>query len=301
MNPVIPQLKTFIVNMRAAFARGENTMEYARRELGEAINLPVATLIAYDLQAGSYVDLARANPANNDRWCQQLSKLIAPHLVDSGSMLEVGCGEATTLAGVIKHLPVKPSAAYGFDISWSRCSVGSSWLKEKEGAATLFVSDLFAIPLEDNSIDVVYTSHSLEPNGGREEEALRELLRIAKRAVVLIEPIFELASPEAQQRMSHHGYVKNLKKTAENLGVEVSEYRLLDYISNSLNPSGSLVLEKNRDPVPAVTRWRCPMTHSPLQPQNDVYFTEQTGLAYPVLRGIPLLRTEHAVVASKLS
>jgi hypothetical protein len=44
MNPDIFQLKTFIVNMRAAFAR---------RELGEAINLPVATLIAYDLQAGS--------------------------------------------------------------------------------------------------------------------------------------------------------------------------------------------------------------------------------------------------------
>lgn len=301
MNPEILQLKNFIINMRAAFDRGENAMEYARKESGKNINLPVATLIAYDLQAGSYVDLARSNPSNNDRWCQQLTKLIAPYLVSSGSLLEVGCGEATTLAGVIKHLPVKPSAAYGFDISWSRCSVGSSWLKEKETEATLFVSDLFAIPLEDNSIDVVYTSHSLEPNGGREEEALRELLRIAKRAVVLIEPIFELASPEAQQRMTHHGYVKSLKKTAENLGVAVSEYRLLDYISNPLNPSGSLIMEKTSDSAPAVTLWRCPMTNSPLQPQDDVYFAEQTGLAYPVLRGIPLLRTEHAVVASKLS
>jgi hypothetical protein len=67
MNQDILQLKTFIVNMRAAFARGENAMEYARKELGKDINLPVATLIAYDLQAGSYVDLARANPANNDK------------------------------------------------------------------------------------------------------------------------------------------------------------------------------------------------------------------------------------------
>ncbi len=230
-----------------------------------------------------------------------MSKLIAPYLVNSGSLLEVGCGEATTLAGVIKHLPVKPSAAYGLDISWSRCSAGSSWLEEKETAATLFVSDLFAIPLEDNSIDVVYTSHSLEPNGGREEEALRELLRIAKRAVVLIEPIFELTSPEAQQRMTHHGYVRDLKKTAENLGVAVSGYRLLDYISNPLNPSGSLVLQKNRDSGPAATLWRCPMTHSPLQLRDDIYFAEQTGLAYPVLRGVPLLRTEHAIIASKIS
>lgn len=301
MNPEILHLKKFIVNMRAAFARGENAMEYARKELGEDANLPVATLIAYDLQAGSYVDFARSNPANNNKWCQQLSELIAPYFMNSGSLLEVGCGEATTLAGVIKHLPVKPSAAYGFDLSWSRCSVGSSWLKEKETAATLFVSDLFEIPLEDASIDVVYTSHSLEPNGGREEEALRELLRIAKRAVVLVEPIFELASPEAQQRMSHHGYVKGLRQTAESLGIEVTEYRLLDYITNPLNPSGSLILQKDRHAAQALTLWRCPMTRSPLQPLDDVYFAEQTGLAYPILRGIPLLRTEHAVVASKLS
>jgi hypothetical protein len=93
--------------------------------------------------------------------------------------------------------------------------VDSSWLKEKEIAATLFVSDLFAIPLEGDSIDLVHTFHSLEPNGGREEGALRELLRIARRAVVLIEPVFGLASAEARQRMSHHGYVRDFKNRRE--------------------------------------------------------------------------------------
>jgi ubiquinone/menaquinone biosynthesis C-methylase UbiE len=34
--------------------------------------------------------------------------------------------------------------------------------------ADLVVADLFHIPFADNSVDVVYTSHSLEPNGGRE-------------------------------------------------------------------------------------------------------------------------------------
>ena len=29
---------------------------------------------------------------------------------------------------------------------------------------TLFVGDLFAIPVADSSFDVVYTSHSIEPN-----------------------------------------------------------------------------------------------------------------------------------------
>lgn len=96
------------------------------------------------------------------------------------------------------------------------------------------------IPLADNSIDVVYSSHSLEPNGGKEEAALQECLRVAKHAVVLIEPIYELSNQEAQARMRHRGYVRNLKAIAVSFGANVAEYRLLEpgVASNPLNPSG---------------------------------------------------------------
>lgn len=67
------------------------------------------------------------------------------------------------------------------------------------------MADLFDIPLKDASVDVVYTSHSHEPNGGLEEDAIRELMRIARRAVILVEPIYELANSEAQSRMRTHG------------------------------------------------------------------------------------------------
>lgn len=46
-------------------------------------------------------------------------------------------------------------------------------------------------------------SHALEPNCGKEEEALRKCLRVARKAVVLVEPVYELASAEAQARMRH--------------------------------------------------------------------------------------------------
>ncbi len=39
---------------------------------------------------------------------------------------------------------------------------------------------------------------------------------------------------------------------------------------------------------------------TPLLDEGHVYYSEATGLAYPVLGGIPLLRPEHMVVASKL-
>lgn len=296
-------LRHLILGMRAAYARGENAMEYARQVASTVGNSAVATLMAYDLQAGTYIAWVRANPEENARRCAQVARILDPLLTKQSSLLEVGCGEATTLEGVWQHLNNRPSHALGLDISWSRCSEGLSWLSEKEVPARLFVADLFDIPLEDASVDVVYTSHSIEPNGGREEAAILELMRVARRAVVLVEPIYELASPEAQSRMRHHGYVRGLKETAERLGAGVNDYRLFDDMATSLNPSGLVLIEKSEvdkaggGGAPA---WRCPLTHTPMTDVGDV-FVGDTGLVYPVLRRIPMLRVEHGVVASKIS
>jgi SAM-dependent methyltransferase len=157
--------------MRTAYAAGENVMARAREITGTPANAVLATLIAYDLQTGTYNALARRNAAMNARWCGQMAGLLAPWLGGTRSVLEAGSGEATTLAGMLAHLPAPPAHALGFDLSWSRCAEGRAWLEERGVNADLFVADLFHIPLADESVDVVYTSHTLEPNGGREEEA----------------------------------------------------------------------------------------------------------------------------------
>jgi len=307
MSKTIELTPGLLLGMRAAYARGENVMEYARREAGAEDNFLAATLVAYDLQSGSYVTHVTADRESNDHWCAQLAGILSALLDAGSSLLEVGCGEATTLAGVLERLPAAPAHALGFDISWSRCAVGREWLKSRSQQAALFVADLFSIPLETNSVDVVYTSHSLEPNGGREEAALLELLRVARRAVVLVEPLYELAPPEAQARMRSHGYVRNLKATAERIGGRVADYRLLPYCGNLLNPSGLLVIEKCAAVCPEVTgggpgfgeiAWRCPFSHAAMRAGSEAFFCAESGLAYPCLRGIPLLRSEHAVAAS---
>jgi len=307
MNHKIEMSPRLLLGMRAAYARGENVMEYARREVGVDDNFIAATLVAYDLQAGSYVANTKSNSAANDLWCNQLSGILGP-FVNGGTLLEVGCGEATTLGGILESLPTAPSQSLGFDISWSRCATGRQWLSSRLQMATLFVADLFSIPLETSSVDVVYTSHSLEPNGGREEAALLELLRVARHTVVLCEPLIELAEPEARERMLSHGYARNLKATAERLGARVIDYRLLAYSPNPLNPSGLLVIEKSAGRIPQSVQsgkaggiaWRCPFSHAPLKPVADAFFCAEAGIAYPCLQGIPLLRPENAVVASSL-
>lgn len=304
----LERLRTLIQGMRDAYGRGENAMAFARDHLADTLgekseNILAATLIAYDLQSGTYTQLARANPKENRQWCEQLGDIIRPVLPYGGCILEVGAGEATTLAGVVNVLDGDLGGAYGFDLSWSRVAKGQEWLAEQGQEANLFVADLFDIPLADNSMDVVYSSHSLEPNGGREEAAITECLRVAREAVVLVEPAYEMASPEGQQRMLHHGYVRGLRETAERLGATVLEHRLLAYFANPLNPSGVLILAKQKSKISASADksiWRCPLTGASMVAHDDVFYASDVGIAYPILRGLPLLRSEHAVVASLL-
>lgn len=297
------ELKELILEMRAAFFRGENAMEHARKITNSDKNSVAAALIAYDLQAGSYIEAARNDPSFRKAWCGQIAEIIERHAPGAGSILEAGCGEATTLTGVYQAMKTGHPEALGFDISWSRINKGNGWLAEQKVPGHLFVADLFGIPLADDSIDVVYTSHSLEPNGGRETEAIRELLRVAGRMVVLVEPLYELAGEEAKRRMEHHGYARGLLKAAEHTGARILEYRLLGHIANPLNPSGVIVIEKQQEKIDrpdGKIRWQCPLTATPLENLVDVYYSKEAGVAYPVLRNIPVLMAANAVVASNL-
>lgn len=305
MKSEVTELGRLILGMKAAYARGANAMAWARDNSTQAENTLLSTLVAYDLQAGTYVESARNQVEFMDKWCAQLAELVRPYVESGDNILEVGVGEATTLTGVIQALGDPDIGVLGLDVSWSRIKVAQRWAEENAVRSRLFVGDLFHIPLAENSIDVIYTSHSLEPNGGLEETAIAELLRVARKAVILVEPIYELASESAQHRMTEHGYVRTLKATAERLGVTVVKYGLLPLCSNPLNPSGVVLMVK---PDPCVRKyshisecWQCPITGVSLCDQGDLFFAEQAGIAYPVMRGVPLLRMEHGVVASKLS
>ena len=122
--------------------------------------------IAYDLQSGNYQKVWTNKPER-----QKLYSLYTKEISDTilsmcnpTSIMEAGVGEATTFAGVLKNLP-QDIQSYGFDLSWSRVSYAKKWLPTKKFPnTTLCTGNLFDIPFLDNSIDVVYTYHSIEPN-----------------------------------------------------------------------------------------------------------------------------------------
>jgi ubiquinone/menaquinone biosynthesis C-methylase UbiE len=287
--------------MKKSYEQKLNVMEWARTFLGKSQNSLQSTLIAYDLQSGNYVSNAEKNPKYNLAWGKQLAHFINLRLEQGDSILEVGVGEATTLAAIYKQLKFKNIKLYGFDISWSRLFVANNYLKKQNIKANLFVADLFNIPLADNSIDVVYTSHSLEPNGGKEKEALIECLRVAKKELILFEPIYELANKDAKKRMIHHGYVRNLKHTAEKIGAKVEYYKLLEKRANDLNPTGVLILTKiKKNTNKNISKFICPITKTEIKNYKDFYFSNDSGLIYPIINNIPVLCSESAILGSKM-
>lgn len=300
------ELTELITDLNREYSIGNNVMEYARKLYPEVQNSGselsrIACLIAYDLQAGSYVDYADDNLLFIDKWCDQLSNILKEYFPGINSLLEVGVGECTTLAGVSSRFDHYVNI-FGFDQSLSRIEYGKNWLKKNNKCAHLFVGEIEEIPFRDSSIDLVYTSHSLEPNRGLETKLISELIRVANVGVVLIEPIYELASVESKKRMDQHYYVKNLLKICQAFDVFVEEYKLLPVFDNPLNRSGVIVLRKkiskkfNDENI-----WQCPVSKFQMNLRNGYMSVPKAGIIYPVINDTPMLLKQNAIISSYLA
>lgn len=284
-----------ISEVKKIYARGGNIMDFLRNASKSSNNTTEAILISYDFQAGTYVEFVRNNQEFVDKYTGAIANVI--NQLPCNSLIEAGVGEATTLGNVVEHLKDRPKEVYGFDLSWSRIKYGQKYLKEKNITGNLFTGNLFSAPIADNSVDIVYTSHSIEPNGGKEREALMELYRITNKYLVLLEPAYEYADDAGKERMEKLRYVKGLYGIAKALGYKIIEYRKFDYFSNPLNPTGLIVIEKKgesrRKEVLA-----CPISKSSLVRESNVYFSRESSLAYPIVADVPCLLPENAVLAT---
>lgn len=288
------------VPLKQLYDAGVNIMAHCREAEGAAENSEHAIAAAYDLQAGSYVR-QRDDPtlrASLLRYTAEVAGVLRG--LGPTSLLEAGVGEATTLCDVLAGVPVRAECAWGFDISWSRIAVGREYARRAgHPGVTLFTGSLFHIPVCDNAFDVVYTSHSIEPNRGREMEAVRELHRVARSHVVLFEPIYELAGEEARRRMDRHAYCRGLHEQVERAGLTVIDYRLLEHCVNPLNPTGVIVIAKPAGADRADPRFVCPRSRRPLTRASGNWFCEESLVVYPSILGIPCLAPENGVIASK--
>jgi ubiquinone/menaquinone biosynthesis C-methylase UbiE len=288
--------------IKRKYEQGENITNLLRTEKGFDGNSDEIIEIAYDMQSGSYI-AAMEKPAMAEykkNYTLEISKVLLS-LCRPSSILEAGVGEATTLSGVLQNMSAHVTcSSFGFDLSWSRVAYAKNWIKKNNlSNVTLCTGNLFHIPFADNSIDVVYTSHSIEPNGGSEEVIMKELYRVAKKFLVLLEPGYELATDEARQRMDYHRYCKNLKGTAIKLGYNVLKHELFPITVNPLNPTAITIIEKNHQVKESGYILACPKFKTPLKEIGNMFFSPEALVVYPIVGGIPCLRIENGIFSSK--
>jgi SAM-dependent methyltransferase len=183
--------------IKKVFDSGGNIIEYLKN-ISTNQGIDDMVLISYDFQAGNYIKKAEENPEYEEERSDIYAEIFNS-LGDFDSIMEVGVGEGTTFASIVPKLNNQNIASFGFDISYSRIQYGQKHLKSKKmDSSLLFTGNFFNCPIQNDAIDVVYSNHSLEPNGGKEKEILTELYRITRKYLVLIEPIYELSGEQGK-------------------------------------------------------------------------------------------------------
>ena len=291
-------------DIRDLYKQGVNIMRHFRESESRESSEPNSIngiLAAYDLQAGSYVQLL--DDPNHAKSVQSYTAAVAAILdgYAPASVMEAGVGEATTFANVLLNMRHKPSHALGFDISWSRLAVARDFIREKNVEGQVFIGDLAHIPIESSAVDVVFTSHSIEPNRGRERPILKELFRVARRYLVLLEPSNELGTEETRKHIEEHKYCVDLYRCACELGFQVTEHRLFDHVRNPHNQTALMVIAKQTDfsSQSSAGFFACPECLSSLMLHKGNYFCAECLVVYPIVAGIPCLAMAHRIIATR--
>ena len=291
--------------LRRLYADRRNILEHLRNSRGLERNDEMAVMVAYDLQAGSYVDiLSRPGPVA-DAHRQSATGLAA--VFDSlkvGSLLDAGTGEATLLCSILDAMTVRPPRVHGFDISLSRLMVGRD-LARRRGHPNvgLFAGSLSEVPVLENAFDTVFTNHALEPNQGREREIIEELYRVCRRYLVLREPSYELGSERTRARIEAHRYVRNIPGVLSDLGYDVIEHRLFEADTNADNQSALTIVRKRPGEAdssadPAIP-YASPLGKGPLVFTGEAYYSTEDALVFPVISGVPCLLADYGIFSSR--
>ncbi len=296
--------------IREQFDLGANVTDLLKSQLGLPYNSPEIIEIAYDLQAGEYIDHALRNEAQIKAYVSEMANILSKEITCQDHVLDVGTGEMTTLSYLLRDVLNMPARVSALDISWSRLSKGRHFanevLSDRSVSINGFVAEMAAIPFADASVDVIVSSHALEPNGSRLASLLSELMRVTRRALILFEPSYEDASEEGKSRMRKLGYISGLEQEVTNLGGRVLKKIPIVNVSNPLNPTYCFVIKPNQMVTSKVSgagelKFTFPGTNEILVPKHGGLFSRNSGLHFSVLDGIPILKTNSAILASAIS
>lgn len=297
-----------VLKVKNAYLEGGNVTELLRNQIGIKENSPEIIEIAYDLQAGSYIDFINTNYSKATLYINEIANILSPHINNCHTILDVGCGELTTLSLLINSIKIKPKKIYAFDISFSRACKGIQYARKvmqfNLNDFNVFTADIASVPLLNKSIDITISNHALEPNGGRLVELMLELFRVTRKKIILFEPCYEISTMEGKLRMDALGYIKGIDHVVEGLGGKVVDKIIINNPINPLNQTVAFIIvppdsdelhESNNKDI-----FSTPGGNYQLIRRDNFYYTPVAGLVYPIILNIPVLKNDNLVLATIL-
>ncbi|MBL4601843.1 MAG: class I SAM-dependent methyltransferase [Emcibacteraceae bacterium] len=291
--------------IKEAYERGENIMHFIEEKYGELLSREQIIEISYDLQAGTYI--ANYDADSVDKYTLKHFELIREYFTNVNSVLDVGCGELCNTQALFNRMN-NVDHFFACDISFSRCQVGKQFYqshvdKNIFDRTKIFVGELLMLPFEDNSIDLIVTSHALEPNGGKEEIILSELLRVARKGLVLLEPSYELSDDAQRQRMDSFNYIKGIPDLLQTLSnAKVLHNGLTTNYINPQNRTAAFVIQKtNNSGSVQNLSFVDPVSKTGLIENENYFYSPIRGVSYPVIENLPILRPNAGIITSSLS
>lgn len=110
--------------------------------------------------------------------------------------------------------------------------------------------------------------------------------------------------------MERLGYIKDLKGSVDRLGGKIDSIHLLTSCVNPLNPTACYVITPPDDCVNSnkngnlvdeyFSYYSAPASDFILRKMDGFLFSQELGLVYPVLKGIPILKENFAILATAL-
>lgn len=295
--------------IKTKYINNDNILQYLKELNAEECNTFEDIMISYDFQAGTYSKKYYENYKDEKyrQYNSAIAETISRYLskIENAIIFEPGVGEATTMHDILNLIDQTTiSEVYGLDASFSRLKYAQKFLKDnqQETEVKFILGDMQNLPMLSDSVDIVYTVHACEPNGGKERELLSELMRVTRRYLILFEPAFDLADYKAKERMIQNGYVTRLNDTILDMGLDVKEHYLLDSSLYELNPTGVTVIEKHvntsqKKETKGVLA--CPVSKKEVKLVYNNYWCKDSMLLYPVVDDILCMTAENAIVATK--
>src|SRR5450432_1265560 len=97
---------------KAALARGENITVHLREQLKVDRNTPAIIEIAYDLQAGTYVEWVNQHREFAERYTAEMASILNAQCCTGDALLDVGAGELTTFSCLANKLTADLSGLF---------------------------------------------------------------------------------------------------------------------------------------------------------------------------------------------